>query len=292
MISRQRTGTQALTICWPDYKLTSFGTGINAGTITVNLSGTGISNTFFERDEEQRIWFSPADAIQKLGGYNDSYDLIFDGLGAIHLTENSHWKSEFIYGEYEYRIEAWKGNYLWMGVGAELGLYYRPRMIKHSLEQPVNGHGYMNVYQCGGHFFVLPDKPVPTDKDLFSWREFTLEISLYYQPDLKKKELIFKRDAQQHWWINGFRPNIGKIDPSKLTLEGSIIFPEKRMAEAFKGGLQEKDKKLLKAHQLMGKRLLLAGPERDIHAIFQKNTYFSGLIAILRPMEHLREEFK
>jgi RHS repeat-associated protein len=62
---------------------------------------------------------SAAQAPQLLGGYNDVYDKVFDATCHTAPPE----KFDFTYGDKNYVVWAWKGDYLNLGAGAEIGFY-------------------------------------------------------------------------------------------------------------------------------------------------------------------------
>jgi hypothetical protein len=64
------------------------------------------------------IYHATQDAWQQIGGYNDFYDTVFD-----YATSMAPEKFQFSSGCVEYMIWAWKGDYLNLGAGAELGIY-------------------------------------------------------------------------------------------------------------------------------------------------------------------------
>ncbi len=102
---------------------------------------------------------------------------------------------KFDYDGKEWMIQAWKGNYLFTN-GAEVGIYNREEG---------------NI----GTFYKCYD----------SQMNMTLKLSA-------GDNVIF--DIQkEHWWINGFKLSENLYEPSSLTLECSIEFPEDSMAQAF-----------------------------------------------------------
>ena len=101
-----------------------------------------------------------------------------------------------------WRIQVWKGNYLNMGVGAEIGIYY----------QAVAGQ-----YSAA-------------DKDM---RYMTFKL---YQGTPANKRMLFRREGT-HWWLTGFRPGIGTINSGDLSMEITINLANNSMAKAFYNGL-------------------------------------------------------
>ncbi len=102
---------------------------------------------------------------------------------------------KFDYGDKEWMVQIWKGNYL-VSNGAEVGVYNR---------EPGSFGSYYDCYDG-----VLP---------------MGLKLS---QPD----DVIFEIE-QEHWWINGFKLSDELYSPSQLTMDFYIEFPEEEMAAAF-----------------------------------------------------------
>lgn len=72
----------------------------------------------FNWDSENKTYHARTDAWQQVGGFNDFYDMIFNSA-----TSMASAKFEFSVDERNYIFWAWKGNYLNLGAGAELGIY-------------------------------------------------------------------------------------------------------------------------------------------------------------------------
>ena len=71
------------------------------------------------KKDKNGIYHAQFDCWQQYFGYNDFYDFIFD-IGTSMLSNKLDFKS----GRRKYRLWAWKGNYINLGAGAELGIYY------------------------------------------------------------------------------------------------------------------------------------------------------------------------
>ena len=71
------------------------------------------------KKDKNGIYHAQFDCWQQYFGYNDFYDFIFD-IGTSMLSKTLDFKS----GRRKYRLWAWKGNYINLGAGAELGIYY------------------------------------------------------------------------------------------------------------------------------------------------------------------------
>ena len=167
-----------------------------------------VVNLVFNQDKSQGVWTSPVDAIQKYAGYNSIYDSAF-GL----VCDENLFISKFKYGGQSWMVEGWKGNYLNMGVGAEIGVYQ------------LDG-GVLGRIGSGQYWPV-------SGSDMLYMQYYMYNRS----PGAVADDLLFRR-AGTHWWLNGFRPGIGVIDAKYINLQGSITFKDPEMAGAFVAGLQ------------------------------------------------------
>jgi len=128
----------------------------------------------------------------KYVGYNGLYDMAFD-LGSSMLPKIS----EFSASGVNFRLWMWKGDYLNLGAGAEIGIYY------------------------GGplHWLTGTDYAMP------------MTLGLY---DNKGNMIFDWNPKEKNWWITGFNPDYQNVKASNLTLYGTINFSEnKDMWKAF-----------------------------------------------------------
>ena len=70
--------------------------------------------------DSKGVYHAQQDALQQYGGYNFLYDIVFDNVTSMKAQP-----FEFTNDGQDYRFWAWKGDYLNLGAGAELGLYKR-----------------------------------------------------------------------------------------------------------------------------------------------------------------------
>jgi RHS repeat-associated protein len=128
------------------------------------------------------IYYLPQDYWQSFEcvGYNKFYDMVFDTVSDMKPAF-----FDFTYQREEFRIWAWKGDYLNMGAGAELGIY----------------HG------GGPHW--------KTGKDY----SMTMSIKLE-----DKNGVIFERNSNKDtWWVTGF-DYARKGNPKKMTATYTLNF--------------------------------------------------------------------
>lgn len=149
----------------------------------------------FDRDHNG-VYHSKQDALlqsQKYIGYNDFYDVVFDWATSMDAK-----KFIFSVGDQKYIIWLWKGDYLNLGAGSEIGIYYG-----------------------GGPHWLI-------DKDL----AMPMTLSLY---DTESKQTIFEwKPEEKNWWCTGFNPEYQNRNKTVLKARGSIDFSQDlTMWEAF-----------------------------------------------------------
>lgn len=157
----------------------------------------------FDYDPVQDVYFTQLDSWQRNFGFNSVYDTAAPMVGMIYSTA----KIYFTYDDKDWMMEIWKGQY-GITAGGEIGFYNKPtdRVMKH--------------FDC------------VTDEEM-------LEISFdFYNMD----ELVFTRGPEKHWWLTGFKfLHVGI--PTFITLDMTIEFPNRKMANAFEKGLKDEQKK-------------------------------------------------
>ena len=136
------------------------------------------------------------DCWQSYFGYNDLYDFFFD-LG----TSMDSAKFEFKSGRKEYVLWAWKGDYISLGAGAEMGIYERATFL--GLKLP-----HWNV-----------------KKDL----AMKMSLQLYYNG----RTIIDYAPKEKQWWITGFNPNYKNVKAGQLTAVYTVTFNTKTMYNDF-----------------------------------------------------------
>lgn len=188
-----------------------------------------LPNTLFKKDTKNGVWYAEVNALQRDAGYNNLYDIAFNVCNYTRFEAffTAPTKSGVIK---EWRIEGWKGNYLNMGIGGEIGLYYRsPNAVDTTLSVDYssiyndNNVRYFKSLLCDrlNHYSAVAD----TDMMLM---QFDL-----YKGSYNPRNLLFIRPATTHWWITGFRPSTEIVNCLDLTMVGSITFPSRDVANAF-----------------------------------------------------------
>ena len=152
----------------------------------------------FEADNEQGIYYSPEDPIQKIFGYCDLYDTAFGAVSDMNTI-----KMEFG----DWRIQFWKsGDYNSMGLGGEMGIYTRNEQL-----------GYLGYYNAA-------------DFENYMSMSFSFYVSDSTTP-------VFTRYDPAYWWLNGFVPGYEGVSASDIRMIGSITLHDKCMVEPFTNSL-------------------------------------------------------
>ena len=151
---------------------------------------------WFKYDDHKEALHSQVSTWQSIGGYNDFYDRAFQ-IGTLGDMD----KVKFPYTDSasgkQYIIWAWKGNYLNLGSGAEIGLYQKPHKL------PI-----VNIIQWDVSSIRLP---------------MTLNLYNYYGSD--DIENIFSWAPEEaQWWITGFNPDYMFPDHRLMVSLGSIDY--------------------------------------------------------------------
>ncbi|MBQ3514043.1 MAG: VWA domain-containing protein [Lachnospiraceae bacterium] len=167
----------------------------------------------FPADETGEIVHSHITNWQALFGYNIIYDCIFN-LGTKGNMEAKTFP--FVSDGKEYIIWAWKGDYLNLGAGAEIGIYQNLVYVPG-----------LDLEYYTKHWVVPP---------LLT----TMKLYLYnYYNIINIKNIFCWEPAEPQWWITGFSPSIKEPDADIMVSIGVIDFDGKEeMYEGLKNSLK------------------------------------------------------
>ena len=166
--------------------------GINNFAIAIGVDTAAIGALFLMMEQDDSgVYHATFDCWQQYAGYNELYDFAFN-LGTSMVSA----KFSFSYDGCEYTIWAWKGDYINLGAGAELGIYRG----------------------SSGHCIV--------DTSLAMWMglivSYNGECIIDYFPE-----------ADQ-WWITGFNPKYQNVSANDLVATIGVGFNNSDMYYAFK----------------------------------------------------------
>lgn len=139
------------------------------------LSSGGSFLLDFRYDDKHIALHSDTTQWQSVGGYNDFYDWVFD-----KATSMDKLKLDFALEDgQEYVVWAWKGNYLNLGAGTEVGFYKKSNILD----------------SAGVEHWVVGDT-------------LPMTLSLYRKSGASYISYYHWLPYLEQWWITGFVPNI------------------------------------------------------------------------------------
>lgn len=150
------------------------------------------------------------DCWQKNCGYNE----VYDNLAPAAAMNIDQVRVRFTYGNKDWMIQLWKGQYGWLFVGAETGVYTAPAGSYKGQT------GDVNHYNCA-------------DKE--DWLDIQLDCYWSENNDGHYKK-IFTREYGKYWWATGFvKGQLTKYSTprSELKAKNRITFKSKEMADLF-----------------------------------------------------------
>ena len=152
----------------------------------------------FKADTSKQNIHSQHYSWQGMGGYNNLYDRVFG-----EFTDNNmdQLKLPFAYGDTEYILWLWRGDYLNLGAGAEIGIYSRPQALHQDPEKL-------------DHYFV--------DYNL----QKQMKLYLYEENGGMDYTNVFSWEPYEYqWWITGFNPQyVDKVNMKRLISIGCVDF--------------------------------------------------------------------
>jgi hypothetical protein len=154
----------------------------------------------FYRDDNKIYHAKQSGSLQswKYAGYNSLYDSVFNGATSMNQAQ-----FKFDYNEKQYTFWAWKGDYLNLGAGAEMGIYERAN---------VNGNQT-------NHWLVNQDLAMPMTLKM----NYRGEPIIDYDP---KRDDKLNKEGQgiKKWWVTGFNPKYEDVNATELTPTYTVNF--------------------------------------------------------------------
>jgi len=146
------------------------------------------------KKDSNGIYHAAFDCWQSAFGYNKLYDIVF-ALGTSMDYNND---AIFSYGGEKYILWAWKGDYVNLGAGAELGIYY------------------------GG-----------SDKNSHWKVKDSLSMPMTLTLTHKTKGVIVNNWTDRTWWITAFNPKYQNVKASDLVATYTVKFENANMFKEF-----------------------------------------------------------
>ena len=173
--------------------------------ITQDNTHSKFFNTFDFYMDKEGIYHTNFDCWQAYFGYVDLYDWIFD-----IATDMENKKYEFRYLNQNYIIWAWKGDYLNLGAGAEVGIY-RSVIKKGKL-----------IWKVDKSLAMEMNLVVYYKKGFTSVEQFTdNDVIIGYAP------------TEKQWWITGFNPKYQDVKSRDLYVMSCLTFDNEDIYNAF-----------------------------------------------------------
>ena len=157
----------------------------------------------YQYDPEGNFYYTSSDPWQRYGGYNELYDLGAPFVGIFMDTM----RLRFEYGGKDWMIQLWKGQYGYLFVGHEIGVYTKPK-----------------------------------DREVDHYDAASNEDALFMSmTGYRNGEEIYTREYGKYWWCTGFVPGrLDKLtDRSELSLSCRITAKDYAMLLAICGALKE-----------------------------------------------------
>ena len=146
--------------------------------------------------DNKNVLHSQYNQWQAIGGYSN----VYDGLFGIFTRQNmDKFKLAFSSEHNEYIFWGWRGDYLNIGAGAEVGIYSRPSFL-HQNEKRLD------------HYFVDKDLSMNMDLYLYDYLdENNITNNYSWEPTTKQ------------WWVCGWNPkDAWNVDKNKLVIVNKI----------------------------------------------------------------------
>jgi hypothetical protein len=178
---------------------------LEAGVDSREATAAGAAILGFTYDEAGTALHSNPNNWQKIFGYNDVYDYLFD-LG----TDMK--KIKFFDESKDYVVWAWRGDYMNLGAGAEIGLYKLNGAPAGAFED-----GIKNVFESvAGVEHYAVETALPMSLNLYNYYSSTnIEPIFNWAP------------KEDQWWITGFNPGFDNPSAAGMAVLGSIDFSSK-----------------------------------------------------------------
>ncbi len=154
---------------------------------------------------------------QKNAGYNE----VYDNMAPMAAMQIDQVRIRFTYDKKDWMIQLWKGQYGWLLVGAEIGVYTAPEGTYDPSDV-----GAVNHYNCA------------SKED---WLK--MDMTCYWSENntgVYKK--AFHREYDEYWWATGFvQGQLTKYTKprTELKLKARITFKSEEMANLYVAGLKE-----------------------------------------------------
>lgn len=181
-----------------------------------NVIGPNAEQSFlgYRKAPEGYYYCDDKDNWQRYTGYNEVYDK-WAGVAAMYIDQV---RIRFRYEDKNWMIQLWKGQYGFLMIGAEIGVY--------------TNTSYSNANGDFHHFDVAEQS---------DW--LYMQLDCYYRPkgDTGAYQKVFTRPWDKYWWATGFvKGQLSKYSAPRTELKtmNHIQFKSTDMANLYVEGLQ------------------------------------------------------
>lgn len=190
----------------------SSGTGLVDDVIGPNAQQSFLG---YRKAAEGYYYCDDKDNWQRYTGYNEVYDK-WAGVAAMYIDQV---RIRFRYEDKNWMIQLWKGQYGFLMIGAEIGVY--------------TNTSFSNANGDFHHFDVAQQS---------DW--LYMQLDCYYRPkgDTGEYKRVFTRPWDKYWWATGFvKGQLQKYTAPRTELKtmNHIQFKSEDMANLFVEGLQK-----------------------------------------------------
>jgi len=189
----------------------------------------------FKKDNNNMAEHSQVETWQKKFGYIDFYDLGLE-IGTSKNTRRKKFKF-FPKNDSEHIVWMWRGYYLNLGAGAEIGIYNNPISIETIPKVFLTKEEYADIKNWESNIKerlvqLFPDSVVASEFELVFWDvvpfELPMTLSLYdYKGENTIDTVFLWKPKEKQWWITGFNGDINNPVAERLVVIGSIDFSER-----------------------------------------------------------------
>lgn len=194
----------------PDYNETE--SGLNVKDL-VDENGVQVSGYTYSPDGYYYV--DDKDCWVKGSGYNE----VYDNMAPMTAMFIDQVRVKFNYGGKDWMVQFWKGQYGWLLVGGEIGLFTQNTTSSGNIND-------INHYNCA---------------DQEDWLKMSMDL-YWAEGNNGNYEKVVSRPYDSYWWVTGFvKGQLTKYTwpRSELKARNRITFKDAEMANAFVAELQK-----------------------------------------------------
>ncbi len=173
--------------------------GIVVNTSTGECHGNsdkGIVDLGFDFNYKDLLIYGVVNSWERALGYSVFYDAFSNSMPVYNMDTR---RFKFEYAGKDWMIQIWKGNYVLVANGLEVGIYNREKR------------------RIGTHYNAASDDEM-----------IKIDATLYHGD-----KLILHKGPVYHWWLSVFKLGRVLYLPSELTMKFSLEMPDEEMLKAF-----------------------------------------------------------